>query len=419
MSPPKLSNDCFALPQGVDWTPVPDALSRLRARLSPVTEVEHLPLIEAAGRVLADAPVALRSNPPQSNSAVDGYGFAFESLATAREISLLLLEGRAAAGAPLSGEIPPGHAVRILTGAILPPGVDTVVLQEDVEVAAGSVHFATGLKRGANCRKSGEDVDAGARVLAPGRRLQPQDLALCSALGIGELPVHRRLRVGVLSTGDEVVPPGAPVAPHQIHDANGPMLCAILARWGMEPVPLGIVGDTSDMVSAALDEGALSCDAILTSGGASAGDEDHVSAALRAADALHTWRIAIKPGRPLALGLWKGTPVFGLPGNPVAAFVCTLLFARPALHSLSGAGWRDPVAWRLPAAFTKRKKPGRQEYLRARCVDGSVEVFPSEGSGRISGLTWSDGLVRLPHEAIDIAPGDPVDYLPYSGFDLT
>jgi molybdopterin molybdotransferase len=184
----------------------------------------------------------------------------------------------------------------------------------------------------------------------------------------------------------------------------------------MEPVDLGRAADTRGAVQEALDLGAGQCDAILTSGGASAGDEDHVSALLAETGSLANWRIALKPGRPLALGVWLGVPVFGLPGNPVAALVCTLIFARPALSLLAGAGWQEPQGFDVPAGFSKRKKAGRREYLRARIRDGRAEVFKSEGSGRISGLSWAEGLVELPDAAIEIAPGDRVRYLPFGLF---
>jgi molybdopterin molybdotransferase len=194
------------------------------------------------------------------------------------------------------------------------------------------------------------------------------------------------------------------------------MLLALLRQMGHEAVDLGRVSDDRAALRALLDRGGAQADAILTSGGASSGDEDHVSALLNEAGAMAEWRIALKPGRPLALGMWRGVPVFGLPGNPVAALVCTLIFARPALRLLSGAGWAAPQGFDMPAAFEKRKKPGRREYLRARIREGRVEVFKSEGSGRISGLSWAEGLVELPDAAAEIGPGDPVRYIPYASF---
>jgi molybdopterin molybdotransferase len=424
LTPPRLRDDCFAMPQGVDWVPVDVALAKLRDALAPVTETETLPVARAGQRVLAEAVAARRSNPPRPNSAVDGYGFAHAALTGPGPYELPLAKGRAAAGQPFAGALPPGQAVRILTGAILPEGVDTVVLEEDCATDGRRVAFEGPVKRGANTRRAGEDVAEGAPALPAGRRLTPADLALLSALGVGRVEVRRALRVGVLSTGDEIVPdPERPAEPHQIYDANRPMLLEILRRWGHVPVDLDHARDRPSRIRAALDRGAARADVILTSGGASAGDEDHVSRLLRDHGQLSSWRIALKPGRPLALALWPGAearvPVIGLPGNPVAALVCTLVFARPALSLMSGAGWAEPRGFAVPAAFAKRKKPGRREYLRARLdAEGAAEVFASEGSGRISGLSWAEGLVELPDGAVEIAPGTPVRYLPYAAFGL-
>ncbi len=416
LAPPPLRNDCFALPAGVEWTPVDQALDLLRARLSAVTGTETVALEAALGRVLAEDAVALRSNPPLPNSAVDGYGFAGGAGEGAH--ALPLQAGRAAAGLAFAGKLAPGHALRILTGAALPEGVETVILEEDVTLGEGQISFRGPLKPGANTRKAGEDIRAGDVALRAGRVLTPADLALAAAVGLAELPVRARLRVAVLSTGDELVEPGAPAAPGQIFDANRPMLLAIVRRMGFEAIDMGRVPDNRAALRARLDAAAGQADAILTSGGASAGDEDHVSALLNEAGAMQEWRIAIKPGRPLALGLWRGTPVFGLPGNPVAAMVCTLVFARPALGLLAGMDWQAPQGFDLPAGFEKRKKPGRREYLRARVRNGVAEVFASEGSGRISGLSWAEGLVELEDGAREIRRGDPVRFIPYGSFGL-
>ncbi|RBI77040.1 molybdopterin molybdenumtransferase MoeA [Roseovarius sp. TE539] len=413
LRPPPLRDDCFALPAGVDWTPVEEALAMLRERLRPVTGVEEIEVTQAAERVLARQVVAARANPPAANAAVDGYGFAHGTLPPEDPV-LPLVGGRAAAGAPFAGTVTPGHAIRILTGAALPAGVDTVVLEEDVTRGAGEIAFRSGIRAGANTRKAGEDVEAGAPLLEAGRALTPADLALLSATGVGRVRVRTRLRVAVLSTGDELVEPGGEAGPGQIFDANRPMLLALMRQAGFVPVDMGRIPDDRAQLAAALDHAAQDADAILTSGGASAGDEDHVSALLRERGAMAQWRIAIKPGRPLALGMWDGAPVFGLPGNPVAALVCTLIFARPALGVLAGEGWRAAQALAVPAGFAKSKKPGRREYLRARLRDGRIEVFASEGSGRISGLSWAEGLVELGEPAQDVAPGDAVRFLPYA-----
>ncbi len=414
-----LKDDCFALPEGVEWTPVDTALTRLRAALAPVTGVEEIAVGDALGRVLARDHMALRANPPGANSAVDGYGFAHASLPADGPAALPLVDGRAAAGAPWPGAVPPGHAIRILTGALLPEGVDTVVMQEDVTISGDHIRFGPGIKPGANARAAGEDVEAGALALPAGHVMRPGDIALLAGLGLARVEVRQRLRVGVLSTGDEIVAPGATLAPSATYDANRPMLLALAERWGHAPVDMGHVEDNREAIRRRLNDAAATCDVIVTSGGASAGDEDHVSALLSQEGHLSSWRIALKPGRPLALAMWQGVPVFGLPGNPVAAMVTALIFARPSLSKLAGAGWVTPTGFDLPAAFTKSKKAGRREYLRARLTpDGRVEVFASEGSGRISGLAWADGLVELDEPARTIAPGDLVRYLPYTGFGL-
>ncbi len=412
---PPLRNDCFALPPGVYWTPVDDALAMLQDRLAAVTGVEDVALDDALGRVVACDVTARRANPPLPNTAVDGYGFAGGRGDGTH--ALPLVQGRAAAGdAP--GYVPAGHAIRVLTGAALPAGVDTVVLQEDVRIEGANVHFTGPIKAGSNTRKAGEDVGAGDTILTAGRRVTAADLALLAATGTSALSLHKPLRVGVISTGDEIVQPGQTAEDGQIFDANRPMLLALINQFGHVPVDLGHVGDDRAALRATLDGAAGQADAILTSGGASAGDEDHVSALLKDAQALSLWRIAVKPGRPLALGMWRGMPVFGLPGNPVAAMVCTLIFARPALAVLAGQDWPVPQGFEVPAAFEKRKKPGRREFLRARIREGRAEVFASEGSGRISGLSWAEGLVELPDTGVHVRPGDPVRYLPYGSFGL-
>jgi len=414
---PRLKDDCFALPEGTHWTPVDEALAHLRAHLSCVVTAETQPVAEASGRILAENVTAQRANPPFANAAVDGYAFAFATLLDQTIHSLPLVEGRSAAGAPFEGTVSFGQAIRILTGASLPEGVDTVIMQEDVLVEDNEIRFEAGLKAGANCRAMGEDISEGEIALVAGTKLGPQELGFLVSIGVAEVKLFKPLRVGVVSTGDELRQPGELATAHQIYDANRPMLLALLTDWGFEAVDLGAVGDTVVAVEDALNEAATQCDALLTSGGASAGDEDHMSAVLADKAQLNLWRIAIKPGRPLALAMWKGLPVFGLPGNPVAAFTTSLIFARPALGTLQGQGWLRPQPMRLPAAFTKRKKAGRREYLRARRnASGEVEVFASEGSGRISGLAWADGFVELPDEAMEVKRGDLVAFTPFSAY---
>ena len=414
----RLRDDCFALPPGVDWTPVDEALDRLKSRLSPVVGTERLAVAECSGRILARPAIANRDNPAATNSAVDGYAFAYVPVAGAN-CRLELADGKSAAGNPYAAEVEPGVAVRVLTGGRLPPGTDTVVLDEAASVSGRHVEFMPPAKQGANARRRGEDFKSGELILKEGRVVLPQDIAAMSAAGIEFAEVRRRLRVGVLSTGSELRPVGSSMKPDQVYDANRPMLLSLIQRWGFEPVDLGCLGDERKLIRSALNDGSGRVDAMLTTGGASTGDEDHVSALLSTEGKLNFWRIAAKPGRPLAMALWNGVPIFGLPGNPVAAFVCALIFARPALRVMAGGEWHVPRGCLVPAAFEKDKKAGRREFLRARLNRNfEAEVFHSEGSGLTTGLSWSDGLVELNDGAAQIRRGSPVRYLPYSSFGI-
>jgi molybdopterin molybdotransferase len=423
LTPPPLGNDCFAMPQGVRWTPVDDALGQLKQRVRPVTGTETVSVKDAVGRYLVRDFVAQRANPPHANCAVDGYGFSVDALSDGPN-ELPVVTGRAAAGVPFLGTVPRGHAIRIFTGAIVPSGVDTVVLEEDCTVEMDNngqpvrVAFSGGLRKGSNTRMAGEDVMKGDVMLRAARKVTPADAAFLTAGGISEVDVRTRLRVAVISTGDELVEAGSIAQLGQVFDANRPMLLSMITAWGFEPVDVGIIGDDPEKLKSALDQAAKSADVILTSGGASAGDEDHVSKLLQSSGSLAWWRIAVKPGRPLALAMWDGIPVFGLPGNPVAAFVCTAVFARPAMTCLAGGTFDAPQAVTVPASFSKHKKEGRREFLRARLRNGVAEVFGSEGSGRIGGLSWAEGLVELPDEAQEITPGTLVRYIPLSSFGL-
>ena len=415
-----LEQDCFALPPGVDWVPVDAALAQLRSRLRSVVEGQNLvPVAQAAGRVLADDAKAMRASPPLPNTAVDGYGFAAPQIEAGQSLSFDLLDGHAGPGAPFKGVVRAGQAVRVLTGGPLPAGVQTVAWQEHVRRQGGRLHVNGPLKSGENTRKAGEDLMAGDVILPQGRVLAPQDLALLTSGGLGHVPVRPILRVGVLSTGNELTKAAPEPDAAQIFDANRPMLLSMVRAWGYEAVDLGICADDRFLISKTLSAATDQVDVLITSGGASAGDEDFLADVLAELGKLHSWRIAIKPGRPLAMGQIGPMAVFGLPGNPVAAFVCALLFARPALAVLSGADWPQPQGFMVPAGFSKSKKAGRREYLRARMdADGHVQRFQSEGSGRVSGLSWADGLVELPDQAMAVSPGDMVRFLPYGSFGL-
>lgn len=384
---------------------VADALALMRGRLPTATGKRTVPLAQAVGRVLAEdvsAPLAL---PPFDNSAVDGYACRFEDLA-ALGPSVLPIAGRVAAGETPS-EFPSGSTVRIFTGAPLPPGADTVVMQEDARLADGAVTLPAGITRGANRRLAGEDVARGSLAIPAGHRLGARDLALAASLGLRDLPVRSRLKVGIFSTGDEVTETGHGLAAAGIHDANGPMLGALIARSGASPSHLGILRDDPGTLRPRLASAAAEHDLIVTSGGVSVGEEDHVRAAVRSNGEIALWRLAIKPGRPLAFGQIGGTPFVGLPGNPAAAYVTALAILIPLILHLSGAAEESPLPL-VRSGFTLKKRVGRREYLRVRlrrAGDGLSEAVPAPG-GALSGLSASDGLAELAEDMEAIRPGD-------------
>jgi molybdopterin molybdotransferase len=411
----QLSNDCFAF--GGELMSVDDATALIARRLSPTAAAETVPLIEADGRVLAEDIVAPLDLPPFDNSAVDGYAVRFADLAADGE-TVLAVVGRIAAGAALEPPVPARGAVRIFTGAPLPAGLDTVFMQEDVGAAGDAVVLPAGLKPGANRRLAGEDIARGMTALPAGHRLSPQDIGLIAALGIAAVPVRTRLRVAVFSTGDEVISPGEPLGPAKLYDANRFMLQAMLRRLGCRATDLGILRDEPRALARALARAAADHDLIVTSGGVSTGEEDHVKAAVESAGALTFWRIAIKPGRPVAMGVVAGTPFIGLPGNPVAAFVTFAHVARAVIARLSGERLARPRAYPVLAGFAYRKKEGRREYVRVRIEerdDGALVArkHPREGAGVITSLTETDGLVELPEPVIRVEPGEVLRFLPY------
>jgi molybdopterin molybdotransferase len=412
----QLSADSFAF--GGDLMSVDDGVAMLAARVRAVEGVETVVLPEADGRVLAIPIVAPVDLPPCDNSAVDGYAVRFDDLLPGLETALPV-EGRLAAGMAALAPIAPGTAVRIFTGAPMPDGADTVYMQEDCRLDGSSVLLPAGLKRGANRRLRGEDAPRGETVLAAGRRLTPQDVALLAALGLPEVPVRRRMRVAVFSTGNEVTEPGAVLRAGALYDSNRFVLQALLRRLGAAVSDLGILPDNKDAVASAVRAAAAGHDLVVTSGGVSTGEEDHVRAALEGVGSLVFWRLAIKPGRPVAMGVVAGTPVIGLPGNPVAVFVTFAHVVRPLVAALAGEAYSPPPALPVVADFVYRKKEGRREYVRvALARDGQGRVIarkhPREGAGIITSLTETDGLVELPEAITSVAPGDVVGFLSYA-----
>ena len=416
----QLSDDCFAF--GGALLGVDAALALIEARIVPVVEEERVPLSEAAGRILSRDVVAQIDVPPHANSAVDGFALAHADLSPDRD-TVMPVAGRAAAGHPLDRPAARGEAIRIFTGAPMPDGTDTVMMQEDCVfeeggVAEGRVRLQPGIKKGANRRHAGEDVAAGAVALSAGRRLKPADLGLAAALGNDTLAVFRPLRAALLSTGDEVCEPGTTLAPGAIFDANRIMLKALLRGLGCTVSDLGIHPDRAASLTDTLADASADHDLIVTSGGISTGEEDHVRAAIEKLGRLDFWRLAIKPGRPVALGQLNGVPLIGLPGNPVAAALTFAFLARPLILRLAGAEIAAPLSFPVPAGFAYRKKAGRREYLRATLArDGNKLVarkYPKDGAGILSSIVQSDGFVILDESMNDLAPGMIVDFLPFS-----
>jgi len=398
---------------------VDEAVGIITARVTPVRDIDTVALTQADGRVLASDLAAPLPLPPFTNSAVDGYAVASRDLPQG-QARAFTVTGRVQAGASASEAIQPGQAVRIFTGAPMPEGADTVFMQEDVRIEDdGKVVLPAGLRSGANVRPAGEDIPVGHAALAAGQRLRPQDVALAAAFGLTQLDVVRRLRVAVFSTGNELVSPGGSRAAAQLFDSNRFMLMAMLARLGCEVSDLGIIRDDRASLADALKKVAARHDLILTTGGVSTGEEDHVKAGVESVGKLVLWRMAIKPGRPVAMGIIGGTPFIGLPGNPVASFVTFVHVVRPTVLALSGARQQPLLPMPVRAGFAYKKKIARREYVRVSLrssENGGLEAikFPREGAGLLSSLVDTDGLVELGEEITRVEPGQIVGFLSYA-----
>lgn len=412
----QLSDDCFA--HGGRLMRTDEALTLLEDKLACVTESEQIPTPSALGRILREDVFAPANIPPHDNSAVDGYAIYFDDL-NAEASTRLRIAGRQAAGqVPVE---PPqrGEALRIFTGAVMPEGPDTVMMQEDCQLEDGWVVIPPGIKRGANRRDAGEDVQSGSRVLANGHRLRAQDLGQAAAVGRQTLTVSRALRVALFSTGDELREPGQTLDAGAIHDSNRYTLGGLLRNLGCEVSDLGILHDEASAIQAALGSAADRHDVVITSGGVSVGEEDHVKQAIESLGQIHAWRLAIKPGRPIALGQIGRIPFVGLPGNPVAVMVTFLVIVRPMLLRLMGGRVTDPQRFPVRADFSYRKKKDRREWLRVNLQpagDGGWKAvkFPRDGAGILSSLVESQGLAELPEDMTNVEPGTVLDYLPFS-----
>ena len=417
----RLLDDCFL--HDSDRMRHHEAIELLKTRLVPVADSETAALDRVAGRILAEPVLSPRNVPPADNSAVDGYAFAHADYLAGN--GRFPVTARIAAGSKPAGPLEAGSAVRIFTGAPMPEGADTVAMQEDCDADAdGSVVVPPGLKPGANRRKAGEDLKKGDTIADAATLLTPQHIASIASAGFGEIPVFAKLRIALVSGGDELVEPGNTARNGQIYDTNRHMLKALLARLPVEVTDLGILPDDPAIIGKALAEAAENHHAVISSGGTSRGEEDHIVATLDEIGKRHLWQLAVKPGRPMSFGQIGDTVFFGLPGNPVACMVCFLLYIRPALLRLGGATWTEPMRFPLPAGFEiTKKKPGRREFWRGKVVqDGDgrpkLEKFARDGSGLISGLWQSGGLIEVGEGVTAVSRGDLLDFIPWSEFGI-
>jgi molybdopterin molybdotransferase len=402
---------------GIGTKTLAEAQRLVRTQCAPAVAVETVPLAAARNRVLATSLVAAVDLPLHDSAAMDGFALRAADVDGADSPRLRLV-GRAAAGHPFDGTVAGGEAVRIFTGAPLPRGADAVAIQEICGLHGDSVVVGGSVRPGANYRRRGEDVQAGSVVLAAGRRLRPQDIALAAALGVRELMVFDSLRVALFSTGEEVREPGAPLGPGEIWDANRWLLRSLLEALGCDVDDIGILSDDRRAIEGALCGAAREHDLIVTSGGMSVGSEDHMTAVIRRRGSLDAYQLAIKPGRPVGLGDIDDCPILALPGNPVAAAVAFIAFGRAVVLRLAGSLEAAPLAFRLPAAFGYRKKPARRDYLLGvveRDDNGvsSVGMFEKQGAAMLSAIAQTQGFVAIDEDVEDVRPGDLVDFIPH------
>jgi len=393
---------------------VDEAITALLRNVQPVTATEHVALMDAGNRILATNITSSIDVPGFDNSAMDGYAF------NSRDMELACTQGleitqripAGATGTPLQ----PGSAARIFTGAPLPEGADTVAMQEICRVENTRMVLQNPIAAGANIRPRGNDIAQGDIILERGSVLRAAQLGLAASVGIGSVAVYRTLKVAIFSTGDELVEPGTPLAAGQIYNSNRYQMRALLQARGCEVIDLGTVPDTFEATRQALLAGCEQADLVMTSGGVSVGEEDHVKAALKSVGELTLWRIRMKPGKPLAFGKIGATPFIGLPGNPVSVFVTFLLFARPYLQAMQGRLDAEPVSYPVQAGFSYRARQ-RREYVRVRLRRDAetllAESFARQGSDVMRSVAWSDGLVEVPEDS-SVEPGDTVRFLPFS-----
>lgn len=391
------------------------AIERLVSAAKIVVSTEQVTLAEACGRTLAQSVEAQVTVPPNDNSAMDGYAFRQRDI----EASLSLPIGLRVVAGDAPGVLPVRTAARIFTGAPVPEGADTVAMQEACHADDEQVTLPMGLKTGMNIRRKGEDISLGMPLFDKGARLRAQDIGLLASVGVRDVLVFKPLRVGLISSGDELLEPGEKTQPGKIYNSNRYMLSALLKQWGFEVVDYGVIKDSLDATQAALQCAAHEVDVILTTGGVSVGEEDYIKAAVDLLGRLDLWRVAIKPGKPFAFGRVGDAAFIGLPGNPVSVFVTCLVLALPFLAALQGRHSRTNTSIKLPAWFVLDKPGKRDEFIRVRkeSVGGVLGVasFRNQSSGALSSVVWSDGVVKVPAGQV-VEHGQLVDYQAYETF---
>jgi molybdopterin molybdotransferase len=431
--PTKASNDCYSsdqllLPATVVW-------QRMQAAVSTLVSSETLAIGECINRRLAADVTTAYDSPRFNNVAVDGYAFNYDAFIHCHQLSLPLMAQEANAGGSAKLHLTSGHCIRVLTGARMPLGADTVVMQEDVTItqhkdpakdtAEGitNVTLPNDCKAGTNWRPKGEDVKAGDIIINKGQQIRPQDIGLAAAAGHAQLSVYKKVKVALFSTGNEVYELGEKLPEDGIYDVNRHLLKALLTSLHCDVTDLGILADDYDIVSSALSEASKDHQLIITSGGASTGSHDHVAAVLKDIGVVHGWRLAIKPGRPLAFGNIAKAFFLGLPGNPVAANVCTLMFGQPLIRAIGGGGWQRPKSYFQKLGFDVNKKAGRTEWLRVyQAVQSDGEILlkrsASHGSGILTSMTRADGLVEVDEATTSLPQGSLVKFIPFTSFGI-
>lgn len=396
-----------------DLIPVDDAISHLVAQARPVLRTEKVALAASLDRVLAIDYMIPADVPPADNSAVDGYAVRAGDLVSG---AVLSVSGRIAAG-QTPGSLEPGTAVRIFTGAEIPAGADSVVMQEFVTLTSDGIAGDAVVTRGQNIRRKGQDLTRGELALAKGTRVRAQEMGLLGSMGIAELEVFVRLKVAIITTGDELVDPGKPLGPGQIYNSNRFTLLGLLAKAGCEVMLCESLEDTREATRHTLERAAAGADLIITTGGVSVGEEDHIRTVLEESGELSLWRLASKPGKPLAFGTMSNTPVLGLPGNPAAVLVTFLVIGMPFIRACQGRTAPTGAGERVPSGFSTHKPSVRREFLRARRdMSGAgpvINAFPNQNSGILSSACWADGLAVVP-ENETISRGDPITYYSFA-----